>query len=73
MRTFTAANGDELRATHTGTSVRNGSTVNFSARFTITGGTGRYANATGQAQAAGSANMLTNTATFRITEGQITY
>jgi hypothetical protein len=47
--------------------------VDFSASFTIVGGTGRYANASGQARATGSANMMTSTASFRITEGQITY
>jgi len=47
-RTFTAANGDVLRATHAGTSGPGGpGLVRFVTTITIVGGTGRFANATG--------------------------
>lgn len=47
--TFTAANGDVLTATFTGRSVVTGGTVAIVESLTITGGTGRFAGATGTA------------------------
>ena len=47
--TFTAANGDVLTATFTGRSVVTGGTVAIIESLTITGGTGRFAGATGSA------------------------
>lgn len=47
--TFTAANGDVLTATFTGRSVVTGGTVAIVESLTITGGTGRFAGATGDA------------------------
>jgi hypothetical protein len=72
-RTFTAANGDLLRGTHAGTSRPAGpGLVSFSARFTITGGTGRFANATGYLDAQGVANLIART-TQSSFEGEIVY
>jgi hypothetical protein len=72
-RTFTAANGDELYATVAGTSAPIGpGLIGFSATFTFTGGTGRFANASGSAQGDGVADQTTQTTTVRI-EGQISY
>jgi len=60
-RTLTAANGDELRLTTVGTSAPAGpGLVSFTATFTIVGGTGRFANATGQGRAEGTANLITS-------------
>jgi hypothetical protein len=72
-RTLTAANGDELYATVAGTSAPVGpGLIGFSATFTFTGGTGRFANASGSAQGDGVANQVTQTTTVRI-EGHISY
>lgn len=70
--TFTAANGDILRAATVGTNTPNGSGVSFQATMTFSGGTGRFANATGQATVSGAANFQTNTAWFEV-DGEITY
>ena len=72
-RTFTAANGDVLRAVHVGTSTAIGpGLISFRATVTFVGGTGRFANATGQATGWGVANLATRTsvATF---DGSVTY
>ncbi len=46
--TFTAANGDTLAATVLGQATRTGpTTLSIVERYTITGGTGRFADATG--------------------------
>jgi hypothetical protein len=72
-RTFTAANGDELYATVAGTGAPIGpGLIGFSATFTFTGGTGRFANASGTAQGNGVANQMTQTSTVRI-EGHLSY
>ncbi len=72
-RTFTAANGDELYATVAGTSAPIGpGLIGFSATFTFTGGTGRFANASGSAQGEGVANQVTQTTMVRL-EGSIGY
>jgi hypothetical protein len=70
--TYTAANGDVLRAANVGTNVPNGPGVRFSAVTTFVGGTGRFANATGQARIEGTASFLTNTATYTV-DGWIAY
>ena len=60
-RTLTAANGDELYMEIAGTSTPSGpGLVSFSATFTIVGGTGRFANATGLGRAEGTANLVTS-------------
>ena len=72
-RTFTAANGDELRAVHSGTS-RPGQPgqVEFSATLTFVGGTGRFANATGEVRASGTATLATRSASATF-DGWIAY
>ena len=72
-RTFTAANGDVLYAVNSGTSSPGGpGLVNFVTTITIVGGTGRFANATGQMTGPGTANLLTRT-TVVTNEGWIAY
>ena len=71
--TLTAANGDVLRATNVGTSAPGGPGVRFQGTTTFVGGTGRFANATGEAHIQGTANFLTNTAAFVIVDGWIAY
>jgi len=70
--TYTAANGDVLRVANVGTNVPNGPGVRFSAVTTFVGGTGRFANATGEARIEGTASFLTNTATYTV-DGWIAY
>jgi len=71
--TFTAPNGDILRAASAGTSVPNGPGVAFSAVMTFAGGTGRFARATGRARLDGAASFVTNTASFTFADGWIAY
>jgi len=72
-RRLTAANGDELYVTHTGTSALTApGLVSFTAHMTIVGGTGRFVGATGAAQGIGTANLATNTTSVAI-EGWIRY
>jgi len=70
--TYTAANGDILRAVNVGTNTPNGAGVSFSATTTFVGGTGRFAHATGTAHIEGSASFITNTATYTL-DGWIAY
>ena len=70
--TFTAANGDILRASSVGTNTPNGPGVAFQATMTFIGGTGRFADATGTAQVDGAASFVTNSAKFRV-DGVLTY
>ena len=73
VRTFTAANGDVLYATNTGSSAPSGpGVVSFVTTITFVGGTGRFANATGQMTGAGTANLLART-TVVTNEGWIAY
>ena len=71
---LTAANGDELHATGTG---RNAPAapgqVAFTATMTIAGGTGRFADATGELRIEGVATLAARSSTFRIVEGWIDY
>jgi len=72
-RTLTVANGDVLRMTSAGTSALSApGVVSFVATITFVGGTGQFANATGQARAEGSANMMTSKTTMQM-DGLITY
>ena len=72
-RTLTAANGDVLRMTSAGTSALSApGIVSFVATITFAGGTGQFANATGQARAEGLANMMTSKTKMQMV-GTITY
>ena len=72
-RTFTAANGDQLRAVNVGTSTPAGpGLVRFSATLTFVGGTGRFANATGEMRCEGTANLVTRTTSVTF-DGTIVY
>ena len=72
-RTLTAANGDQLYLTVMGTSAPAGpGLVSFVATFTIEGGTGRFANATGTASGEGVANLVTRKTSVTI-DGEIVY
>ena len=72
-RTLTAANGDVLRMVSVGTSTPRGpGLVGFVATHTFVGGTGRFANATGQARGEGIANLVTRT-TVATLDGWIAY
>ena len=60
-RTLTAANGDKLYLTHVGTSAPAGpGLISFVAQFTIVGGTGRFAGATGSGLGTGIATLATH-------------
>jgi hypothetical protein len=70
---FTAANGDILRATGSGMSTpAESGRVAFSAILVFAGGTGRFANATGEGQVNGEAHPATRTAFLEI-DGWIAY
>jgi hypothetical protein len=72
--TFTAANGDLLRAVGSGVSAPGQpGRIGFSATLTFIGGTGRFENASGEARVEGEAVLATRTATLRIVEGWIAY
>lgn len=70
--TYTAADGDTLRAASTGTSVVSAGGVRFSATITFLGGTGRFVHATGQAHADGTASLTANTSEYTL-DGNIAY
>jgi hypothetical protein len=71
---FTAANGDVLWAVGSGVSAPAGpGRVGFSATLTFTGGTGRFADAHGEAYVTGVATLATTSAVLEITRGWISY
>ena len=74
VHTFTTANGDLLYTTTTGYAVLRPdfSGVNFFNTETVTGGTGRFANASGTATRNGSTTFSDGSATWEIA-GTITY
>jgi hypothetical protein len=72
VHTYTAANGDIRRVVNVGTDTPNGRGVSFSATTTFVGGTGRFANATGEAHLEGSDSVITDTSTYTLV-GWITY
>lgn len=74
VHTFTAANGDLLYSTTAGyaTLKPDFSGVNFFNIETITGGTGRFANATGSASRIGQSNFSDGSGTWEI-QGTLTY
>jgi hypothetical protein len=71
--TYTAANGDQLFVTFSGsgTPPQNG-VVTFSGTETVTGGTGRFAGASGSLARSGSVSVLTLTGEFE-TSGTPSY
>ena len=72
--TYTAANGDQLFATWTGTGTFDAATltVTFAGPETYAGGTGRFANASGSTMLAGSASLATASGAFTLA-GALTY
>lgn len=71
--TFTAANGDELRLTNVGANERTGpATIRFTGTITVVGGTGRFANATGQITAEGTADLVSGQGWITL-DGSIAY
>jgi hypothetical protein len=71
--TFTAANGDVLRAVGSGTSAPAGpGRIGFTATLTFTGGTGRFADALGEVEVSGVATMATTSAVLEMA-GWISY
>ena len=72
-RSFTAPNGDVLRAFGSGSSAPSGpGRIAFTATFVFTGGTGRFAGAAGEAQVSGVADLPSHTASSTF-EGHIRY
>ena len=70
---LTAANGDELRHTTSGVVTPEGpAEVSFTGPMTFTGGTGRFAGASGSATFKGTASLATNTGAFSF-EGTVAY
>jgi hydroxyethylthiazole kinase-like sugar kinase family protein len=69
---YTAANGDQLFATWTGTSTTIGPDAAFSGPETYAGGTGRFVDASGSAWISGTASFVTNTGQFTV-EGTLGY
>lgn len=64
---FTFRNGDELYATSVGIGIEDPpGTAAFNGEFTITGGTGHFANASGTATYAGTADTFAGTGQFEI-------
>jgi hypothetical protein len=71
--TFTAANGDLLYATSAGTgSLTPPTTIRFTGVTTISGGTGRFANATGVMQVEGLSDLAAGFSSFSY-DGWIAY
>lgn len=69
---FVAANSDTLRARSTGTFVPSGPGVRITGLITFIGGTGRFANATGEAHVEGQADFGTNSTKFTL-KGRLSY
>jgi hypothetical protein len=71
---FTAADGDELHGTHSGSFVPTAApkVFDFAGRVAFVGGTGRFADATGDGALAGRIDMSTGVAAVSI-DGRITY
>ena len=71
---YTAANGDTLNVSFSGTALLNVQTgdVRFIGTETFEGGTGRFTDASGSADLAGTASIFTNVGFFT-TKGSIAY
>lgn len=70
--TYTAANGDQLFVIWSGSGTANGPDNTFSGPETITGGTGRFAGATGSTWVSGTASFATMSGQFT-SVGTISY
>ena len=70
--TFTAANGDVLRASGVGLAFPNAAGFAVSGTYTFDGGTGRFTNATGYVNFVGQALVPAFTATLTL-DGEIAY
>lgn len=62
--TYTAANGDQLFASWTGTSTSTGPDIEFSGRELYSGGTGRFSDASGTSWISGTASFANYTGEF---------
>jgi hypothetical protein len=72
---YTAANGDQLFTTQTGTGTppdQNG-VAHFSGTETVTGGTGRFADASGSFAFTGSVTPATRTGEYEYISGTLSY
>jgi hypothetical protein len=74
VTTYTAANGDTLESTQVGTGTIDLVTgaVHFTLTETFTGGTGRFADASGSSALEGDASIFTNLGFFTVS-GEISY
>jgi hypothetical protein len=74
LTVYTAANGDQLFSTYTGTGTNDfaSGAATFEGTETYLGGTGRFVGATGQAHIVGTASVFTNRGFFT-TSGNISY
>jgi hypothetical protein len=72
--TYTAANGDQLFTVQTGTTTppANG-VITFTFTETVTGGTGRFADASGSFSAAGAVSPATRTGRYEYISGSLSY
>jgi hypothetical protein len=73
--TYTAANGDQLFTTESGTATppdQNG-LIHFSGTQTVTGGTGRFADASGSFSEVGTVNPATATGEVEFISGTLSY
>ncbi|MBA2293097.1 MAG: hypothetical protein H0W15_11655 [Gemmatimonadales bacterium] len=71
---YTAANGDMLNASFTGTAIVDpaAGAVSFTGTETFSGGTGRFSDASGSVAVSGTASLITNSGSY-ITTGSLTY
>jgi hypothetical protein len=69
---YTAANGDQLFASWTGTSTNIGPAITFSGTETYEGGSCRFSQASGSAWISGTASFVTNTGQF-VSSGSLSY
>jgi hypothetical protein len=68
--TYTAANGDQLFTVQNGTgAVPANGVINFTFTETVTGGTGRFADASGSFSGAGAVTQATRTGQFEFISG----
>jgi hypothetical protein len=73
--TYTAANGDQLFTTETGSGTPPDASgvIHFSGTETVNGGTGRFADASGSFSFAGSVTVATRTGEIEFVSGTLSY